>query len=251
MVLDLTETAHHDEADSAVVATVKTMAGSVAAWRAWRPRTALNPSGPARIYLLQAEAAPAELVTLTATVQDVLLAAGIAHPQVEVFASVANLTVYQRSALARSALLWAAQEPGQLSVARVFDRVDPFTGPDFAADHELLSEGDEPRWVLDYLANGHVLLSAAARSTDVFDAGLGEVVPLSIRTDGAWIWTDTVTYYLEEYALSPDAGLLEHIRDQKYRVPAIDAVAVHRAFAKLIASAQEPPAWTAGTDGAP
>ena len=29
------------------------------------------------------------------------------------------------------------------------------------------------------------------------------MVPLSFRTDGSWIWTDAVSYFLRTYALSP------------------------------------------------
>ena len=38
----------------------------------------------------------------------------------------------------------------------------------------------------------------------------------TFRTDGARIWTDTVTYYLEYYGLTPEEGLIQHI-DARWR----------------------------------
>jgi hypothetical protein len=35
---------------------------------------------------------------------------------------------------------------------------------------------------------------------------------MNFRTDGTWIWTDAVTFYLEEYHLAPEPDLLAHLR---------------------------------------
>jgi hypothetical protein len=49
---------------------------------------------------------------------------------------------------------------------------------------------------------------------DVVDPEAGSVVPMSFRTDGTWIWTDTVEYYLSRHQLAPDAELITHIEAQ-------------------------------------
>jgi hypothetical protein len=46
---------------------------------------------------------------------------------------------------------------------------------------------------------------------DVLNPEAGQVVPTSFRSDGEWIWTDTVTYYLEEHGLAADEELAAHI----------------------------------------
>ena len=85
----------------------------------------------------------------------------------------------------------------------------------------------------DFLKAGDVLLATTARETDVFDSSLGEVVPQNFRTDGTWIWTDTVTYYLDTYGLSPDQELLDHIRARGYVKAELDEVSRHRAMVEL------------------
>jgi hypothetical protein len=79
---------------------------------------------------------------------------------------------------------------------------------------------------------------------DVIDPSRGGVVPMNVRTDGAWIWTDATTYYLERYNLMPDPGLLRHIRAAGYRMPEVDRVAIHRATAVLQEPPENAPRWT-------
>jgi hypothetical protein len=83
-----------------------------------------------------------------------------------------------------------------------------------------------------------------ATFTDVVDPARGAVVPMSFRTDGVWIWTDTVTYYLAEHGMAPDAELLRHIEDRGTAPSDVDAVALHRAMAVLTSPQESEPVWT-------
>jgi hypothetical protein len=56
---------------------------------------------------------------------------------------------------------------------------------------------------------------------------------MSFRTDGRWIWTDAVAYYVREYGLAPEAKLLSHIRSRRYEPTPVDAVDHHLAMAAL------------------
>ena len=97
----------------------------------------------------------------------------------------------------------------------------------------------------DLFSFGH-RIGVAEPGPDVLDPRRGDVVPMSYRTDGTWVWTETVTYYLETYGLSPDVDLLTHIQALGHRMPAVDAVAEHRAMVALTAPAEQPPAWSVG-----
>ncbi|MGW3794482.1 hypothetical protein ACWD8I_25395 [Micromonospora arida] len=236
LVLDLTGDADRlDGPDRAAVAAVREVAGGVALWRTWR-RASPGPDldHPVRVYLLLAGGDPGGLPVACARVQRALADAGIDHPQVEAFHHRTALPPYQRLARGRSALLWAATEAQPITVARVFDAYHPATGGQFSADRPALSHGDELQRTLHYLDSGAVLLATEAREADPFDEDAGPVVPLSFRTDGSWIWTDAVSYFLRTYALSPDDALLAHIRTREYRVPEVDPVAEHRALAALL-----------------
>jgi hypothetical protein len=82
----------------------------------------------------------------------------------------------------------------------------------------------------DYLRGGYLALTTATTMTDVLDPESGAVVPASFRTDGTWIWTDSVVYYLDRYGLAPDARLTEHIGAQIDRGVAVPDVGVENAI---------------------
>ncbi|SDT10368.1 hypothetical protein [Actinoplanes derwentensis] len=236
MLLDLTGTGTLDPLDAAVVEALDQVAGPVALWRAWRLPQHDRPAGtpPIPVYLLETAGDAAGRPGAAAWIQSSIAAAGRDDAQVEVFGSDAELPPYQRSARGRSALLWAAAPAEPVTVARVFDSYTPETGGQFDPEHPLLAGGDEATRVLDYLNQGHVLLATTMREPDVFDTDAGPVVPSSFRTDGRFVWTDAVGYYLRTYALSPDAELLDHVRERDFAAPEVDAVAEHRALAALM-----------------
>jgi hypothetical protein len=212
LVLDLTTPgAQLDPADAAAVAALAAVTEPVALWGSWR-------SAGERVHLLEH--------------------AGEEAPEgFDSYRTGSPLTDRQRAIRSRSALLWAAEPASPVRVARVFDAYDPVAGGQFSAGHPVLSTGDELTLVLEYLESGAVLLGTVEREADVFDEEAGPVVPMSFRTDGRWIWTDAVAYYLRTYALSPDAGLLTDMRERDYRPRPVSPVALHRALAVLAGGA--------------
>ncbi|WP_147376313.1 hypothetical protein [Micromonospora radicis] len=228
-----------DEADDAAVAAVMAVAGSVALWRAWRRYRTVD--DVVRVYVVEVDRVAGSLPAVGTAMQSALAGVAVLDSQVEVYGTGDELPAYQRQARGASALLWTAVPTEPVRIARVFDRVDPVTGPAFDPAHPHL---DAPE-ILAYLDAGAALLATTQRMVDVLDPTRGPVVPMSYRTDGQWIWTDTVSYYLREHRLAPDAELLEHIREHGSRPPAVTAVGLHRAQAALFAPADVAPAWTA------
>jgi hypothetical protein len=235
--LDLTTdaTASHslDEVDRAVVAAAVDGDVDAAVWRAWRCPALPTPwPPPRRIFLVQAlDPRRDPLPALTARLQRAALQAGETAPQVEVFAAVSDLAPYQRTALGCSALLWTGRPTPPIQIADVFDSVDSAGGPGFVATRPTLDEPERTA-VLRYLDTASPLLMTTAVMDDVVNQHRA-VVPMSFRTDGQWIWTDAVGYYLRHYALAPDPQLLQHIRTGRYEVRAVDPVAQHRSLAAL------------------
>jgi len=147
-----------------------------------------------------------------------------------------------------------------VSIARVFDGANPSGEPFFAPDHPIVADPAERARLVTFLNDGTAILLSASHETDRITPSRGAVVPLSFRTDGAWIWTDAVTYYLETYGLRPDPGLCDHIAAAGYRCPEVDDQAAHHALDELYRSlghdrgeasghavAGGPPPGTAGT----
>jgi hypothetical protein len=207
----------------------------VGVWRTWRFPTLETPwAEPTRIYLVEAIPA-ANLPAVTWRCQQALAAVGASSPLVESYADADALPTFHRYARANAALIWAPTPAGPIELARVFDGADPATGPYFDPAHPRLP-ADESARVLAYLRDGVPLLATGSQLADIVEPGLGTVVPMTFRTDGRWIWTDAVAYYLERHELAPDADLLAWIRERRYQRPAVDGVAAHRAMAALLAT---------------
>jgi hypothetical protein len=100
----------------------------------------------------------------------------------------------------------------EFRVARVFDFADPQTGPGFAPDHAVIENLTRREELAGYLRGGHPVLVTTMRMDDVVDPAAGPAVPGSFRTDGEWIWTESVEYYLSRHGLAPDAELTAHIQ---------------------------------------
>ena len=66
---------------------------------------------------------------------------------------------------------------------------------------------------------------------DVIAPGRRKSVPLSYRTDGSFIWSEAVAYYVQQHGLAPHPMLLAAIRRAEYRPPRPNYVALSRARA--------------------
>ncbi|MEY9862970.1 hypothetical protein ABH935_008618 [Catenulispora sp. GAS73] len=223
-----------DDLDRAAAAAAARIAGATALWRAWRAPSDGSPWPPPRRVFLLALNPEAEPFEATAALQGHLAALGETDPQVEAFAPDQDLPAYQRSARARSALLWISGSPEPVRLAPVYDGVTADGTPLFDLDRPRLTAADREQ-VAAALEAGTVLMSTTARLDDVLDPADGRGrVPSGFRTDGRWVWSDAVTYYLRTHGVAPVAGLLGHLNSLQ-TVPATlpDAVDLFRATAAL------------------
>ncbi|MFI5843118.1 hypothetical protein ACIA8K_25750 [Catenuloplanes sp. NPDC051500] len=208
----------------------------VALWRGWRyPGMITAWPPPKRVFLLLAGGTGA--ARLAAGAQSALEAAGERHPQVEVFADPDELPPYQRTTFGMAALLWAAEPAVPVRVAPIFpgeQAIDGIAAPGFGPDHPTLDDGERAA-VLSYLDSGAPLVLTTERAPDLVRPERHGGVPMSFRTDGGWIWADAIGFYLREYHLAPDPGLLAAIRAHGHRTPAVGPVALHRALTALYA----------------
>lgn len=231
-----------DALDRAAVTAAAHLPGAVALWRAWRAPSDGSPWPPPRRVFLLAVASPAEPFEAAAALQSALAAHGEADPQVEAFAPDDDLPPYQRSARARSALLWTSVRAEPVRLAPVYDGLTADGTPLFDLDRPRLTASErEP--VAAALDAGSVLMSTTARLDDVLDPADGRGrVPAGFRTDGVWVWSDAVAYYLRSHGVAPVADLLSHLSlghlgdlDRRRTEPASspDVVALFRATAAL------------------
>jgi hypothetical protein len=219
-----------DELDLVMSEAAQARSAQVAGvWRTWRfpmddlgePEAGNEDADLAhRVYLVEVPdgaAAPALAGEFQAALD------GHGDAGVEVIALDATPPPYQAAALEDSALVWAAEEEEpSFRIARVFDFAKPDTGPGFDPQHRMVTDSAERDRMLEYLTSGTPVLHTTARTRDVLSPAAGQVVPTSFRTDGEWIWTDTVAYYLEQHGLAPDEELAAHI-DERWQAGDVDA----------------------------
>jgi hypothetical protein len=231
-------------ADQVAVRALAAEPGAAGLWRAWRfPADGAPWPPPRRVFV--AEVAAADAAGVAARLQDRLAAEGEADPQVEVCESGFEIPVYQEFARTYGELLWAAAPDPGIKLAAIFDEADAEAGPYFRSAHPVLAAEDADK-VVQYLLGGEPLLVTDDLMDDVLDSTRLLSVPMSFRTDGAWVWNEASAYYADEYQLEPDPGLLAHVRASDYVPPAVDGVGVYRALQALESSAGDEVMWMFG-----
>lgn len=244
-----------DEVDRGLLTAVAGEKGAAALWRAWRaPADGSKGPEPRRVFVVAgtADLSDDEQPALTVRLQEALSAAGEIDPQVEVCGDRTPVPAYQSNAVARSALLWAREPTAPIRIARVFDGVDPVTGPMFEPDHPRIEDPAEIDQLVSYLESALPVLTTSSMMADILDPEHPETVPLTFRTDGEWIWTDTVSYYLRNHSLAPEAELLTHLRAAASgsTVPIVTEVGLHRVMSFLQRPDDTEPVWVVPEMGA-
>ena len=135
----------------------------------------------------------------------------------------------ERAALAAGALLWTDEPAPPIRFAGLFAGFDPRTGT--AAPDPATVDGPERQRLLAYLDNAPRLLATTVKAADVVSAGPG--VPMDLRTDGEWVWSEGSRYYLDKHRLAPDPAFAAHIAGRGYVMPSVGPAALHRALAKV------------------
>jgi hypothetical protein len=218
-----------DDIDGRALATVAGLPGIRAFWRTWRFPGERSPwPPPRRVYVVESDAVTDPWV-VAATLQDALTRVGEDHPQIESYRTRDELPSYQQLARACGALLWARDPDPGIRVAMIFDEFDD-DGPRMSPDHPKIA-ADEAAPLIDYLRNGEPLLVSTTTLVDVVEPDREPDVPISLFTDGYWVWNAASTYFLEEYGLLPDPDLVAHVRQRRYEVPVVDGAGMHRALA--------------------
>lgn len=112
--------------------------------------------------------------------------------------------------------------PGALRLARVFDLYAPDGRPAIGAAHERIALPEERAALLACLRDAPpaVLLPDEA---DRVDPVRGRVVPAAFRTDGTWVWSDQIAYYLHQYGYAPEPELRRHFATRGDRQPQVSA----------------------------
>ncbi|MCW3817615.1 hypothetical protein ONA91_24475 [Micromonospora sp. DR5-3] len=232
-----------DPVDRALVAAASANPGVRAVWRAWRMPSSARPwQDPVRVAVVSVDDTMDTLRTLSVELRQRMVEAGDAEAQVEVCWAGLPAPYYQTLARSCGALLWAARPAAPVATARLFDGVDPVRGPWFASNRPVVSDATERDDLLAALRGGMVIAWSSAEMPDILAPDRGDVVPMHLRTDGTWLWSEAVAYYLENYGLAPDPQLAAHLTGDEPAEP-LDEISVHRALVHLCRPDAEAVVW--------
>ena len=106
----------------------------------------------------------------------------------------------------------------EMRIARVFNAHD-FTGRAVMDPYQPRLAQTERARVVEYLENGKIVLSTTGRDTDQVNPDRGEVVPMNFLTDGDWVWSEALPYYVAMYGYAPEPEFLDHMKARNYRLP--------------------------------
>lgn len=202
--------------------------------------------GPRVVYVVEVDDdgdAGVEPADLAGRFQTALAGAGERDPQVEVVSMHGVRPAYQRAAQEDGRLLWSPHPASEIRVARVVDEA-----PRPSPSRPLVPDENERARLVAYLDAGTELPVRTGVVVDVVDPRVGPMVPAAFRTDGAWVWTDSVSYHLRVHHFAPEPEFFDHLRGVEGLPPALDTVTLGRAVEALRESAgrQVPPDGTAG-----
>jgi hypothetical protein len=88
----------------------------------------------------------------------------------------------------------------------------------------LRSENARPdeQGILKYLRGGRRLLAASGIVEDTLDPRKGMIGPPDVFSDGEWLWTSDVIYYLENYHIEVPAEFIERMKQHGWECPVVD-----------------------------
>lgn len=222
-----------DEADLAVRQRLGDDAPAIGVWRAWRyPVTGSPWPQPTPVYLIEAED-EAAVLDLAAAFYDEPEAAWAGMPIVEIYATGIELPPLHRAIQFAGELVFASSDTPSFTFADVFDGEPDESGR--PQDVVRVSEEEAARLV-DYLLSGTPMLVADAEGQDVLDPSRGQCVPLHLRTDGTWVWSDASAYYLREHLIGPPAQFHAYLQTVPPVAARVDDVTLHQAVAWLQSS---------------
>ncbi|GGT87570.1 TNT domain-containing protein [Actinomadura citrea] len=111
--------------------------------------------------------------------------------------------------------------PGSgLRRAKIFDHAGP-DGSRPAVSRPPVPP-DQAGRVAGYLRQAPAVMAARSNAPDRLDPSRGSAVPLTFHTDGTWVWSGAVAYYLSEHGVPPEPDLVAHIIANGFRVPEVD-----------------------------
>jgi hypothetical protein len=106
-----------------------------------------------------------------------------------------------------------------LRLARLYDGESPAGTPWFSPYRLRIPEPVRRERLTAYLLGGRLVVRVGGHSPDPMDPDQGAPISLNYRTDGVWIWPESLAHYLRVRGVAPELEFLCHIEERGYRHP--------------------------------
>ena len=93
----------------------------------------------------------------------------------------------------------------------------------------LSDDSPEKLKIMEFLDGGSEVLRSAGFAEDWLDPQRPIAVPIGFRTDGEWLWSEEVGYYLREHDVLPDQEFLDHMQMRSFVPCEATAAAIYEA----------------------
>ncbi|WP_370311020.1 glycohydrolase toxin TNT-related protein [Amycolatopsis sp. WAC 01376] len=147
------------------------------------------------------------------------------------------------------------EQPGpHFRIARIFDTIGPAGRPVINRPDLEIEEQDR---LLEYLDRAPLVVTERGYDIDRLAQTPEATVPVAFHSDGQWIWPAAVNFYLREYGVSPELDLIDHVRQNDFTLPEVDAPTLQAAAGYLTRGNQPPqqrpngPGGPGGPNGMP
>ncbi|MGW4127510.1 glycohydrolase toxin TNT-related protein [Amycolatopsis japonica] len=146
------------------------------------------------------------------------------------------------------------EQPGpHFRIARIFDTIGPAGRPVINRPDLEIEEQDR---LLEYLDHAPLVVTERGYDIDRLAQTPEATVPVAFHSDGQWIWPAAVNFYLREYGVSPELDLIDHVRQNDFALPEVDAPTLQAAAGYLTRGNQPPqqrpgPGGPGGPNGVP
>lgn len=124
-------------------------------------------------------------------------------------------------------------------MAAVYDGRDESGNWYIDPDRPKIETQEERARIVNFLAGGAMIVHIPGRHEDVIDPE-GYGASMSTHSDGTWIWTGAVRYYVLEHGIAPEPEFLEHIVACDYIPHEPDEAVQRQALAQLGVPSDEP-----------
>jgi hypothetical protein len=119
-----------------------------------------------------------------------------------------------------------------MRIARLFDGKNSAGEWVFGPERRVTDPEEQAR-IARFLRGGKMILRVPGSTVDRLEPANGQVVPMSTRTDGVWIWGTAQRYYLEKHGIAPEPDFLAHIVAHEYVAPTPEEPAWRAALEEL------------------